>query len=425
MAAPQYQRAHRRYTVLAASLAAAAALAVAAVPAQAGHAVPGQLLVGFKKGVSNSARKQLVQNAGGTIRARLAHIRGAVVHVRHGVALKLLRRRLKARPEVRYAEPDFYERSSRVPDDPLFTTQYALGTSSSGSIDAQKAWDSRTGCAKVAVLDSGIQANHPDLKQNIWHNTGEINGNGKDDDHNGYVDDYYGVNLLTGRGSGGDENGHGTHVAGIIASDGNNGTGVSGLCWSSQLIAVKFMDAKGVGATSGAIKGIEYAVHEGALILNCSFGSSEKSSAFQDEVKYAKSKNRLIVVAAGNDGKNLDSKPSYPAAYPEANILTVAATTAKGGLASFSNYGKNNVDLGAPGDAIESTWLKSGYRKLSGTSMAAPYVAAAAAMLSARKSGQSYMDLKNALTKSVRRVNALKGKTVTGGILDIAAALKY
>ena len=404
-------------------LGAVAALAVAATPAQAGTAVPGQLLVGFKKGVAVSAQKQLVQRAGGTLRGRLRHIRGAVVGTRRNLALRVLQRRLRARPEVAYAEPDFYLSASRVPDDPMFANQYSLGTSPLASVDAQPAWDARTSCSKVAVLDSGIQYNHPDLAANVWHNPNEIKGNSKDDDKNGWVDDYYGVNLVNGRGSGVDDDGHGSHVSGIIAGHGNNGAGIAGLCWSSKLMAVKFMDSNGRGSTSDAIDGIDYAIHEGARIINASFGSSQKSSALQDEVDYAKSKNTLLVVAAGNNGQNIDSTPTYPAAFSEGNILTVAATTSTGALASFSNYGKKSVDLGAPGDNILSTYLNSGYKTLSGTSMAAPLVTAAAAMLSAQKSGQTYADLKNALRDHARADGALAGKTVSGGILDLASAL--
>jgi thermitase len=400
-----------------------AALCMGAATAHAADAVPGQLLVGFKTGVSPSAQRQLVEKAGGAVSERLRHIRGAVVRTRGHLALALLRRRLRALRQVAYAEPDFILNSSRAPDDPLFADEYSLSTSPLGSVDAQPAWDSRTGCAKVAVLDTGIQYNHPDVSANVWHNPNEIKGNNKDDDHNGYIDDYYGVNLVNGRGSGVDDEGHGTHVSGIVAGRGNNGTGISGVCWSASLMAVKFMDSSGHGSTSDAIDGIDYAVHEGARIINCSFGSSKKSSALQDEVDYAKSKGTLLVVAAGNNGQNIDSSPSYPAAFTEGNILTVAATTSSGALASFSNFGKKGVDLGAPGDNILSTYLNSTYKTLSGTSMAAPIVAGAAAMLRAKDSNLSYTDIKNALRNHTRPDPALSGKTVSGGVLDVAAAL--
>src|SRR5436190_119192 len=398
-------------------------LCVSAAPAHAATAVPGQLLVGFEKGVSASAQQALVEKAGGAVRDRLRHIRGAVVRTRHHLALAVLRRRLQALPQVAYAEPDYFLNSTRAPDDPLFTNEYSLSTSPLGSVNAQPAWDSRTSCTKVAVLDTGIQYNHPDVSANVWHNANEIKGNGKDDDKNGWVDDYYGVNLVNGRGSGVDDEGHGTHVSGIVAGRGNNNTGISGVCWSASLMAVKFMDSSGHGSTSDAIDGIDYAVHMGARIINCSFGSSKASSALQDQVDYAKSKNTLLIVAAGNNGQNIDSKPEYPAAFTEGNIITVAATTSSGALASFSNYGKKGVDLAAPGDNILSTYLNSSYKTLSGTSMAAPLVAGAAAMLRAKDSNLSYTDIKDALRNHTRPDGALSGKTVSGGLLNVSAAL--
>jgi thermitase len=399
------------------------ALCLMCAPAHAATAVPGQLLVGFEKGVSPAVQQRLVQGAGGALHARLAHVRGAVVRARSHVALRLLTLRLRALRQVRYVEPDSYLRASRAPDDPLFANEYSLAGGGAGSVDAQPAWDSRTSCSKVAILDTGIQYNHPDISANLWHNPHEIQSNGKDDDGNGWVDDYYGVNLVKGKGSGVDDEGHGTHVSGIVGGRGNNATGIAGLCWSTSLMAVKFMDSSGRGSTSDAIDGIDYAIHEGARVINCSFGSSKKSSALQDEVDYAKSKNVLLVVAAGNDGDNIDSKPIYPASYTEGNILTVAATTANGGLASFSNYGSKAVDLGAPGDKIFSTYLSSTYKTLSGTSMAAPLVSAAAAMVRAKDTSLTYTDIKNALRAHTRPLASLSGKTVSGGVLDLSAAL--
>jgi thermitase len=406
-----------------AALAALLAAAALAGPASAADSVPNQLIVGFKKGSSADAQRSLVRGAGGELRSRLAHIRGAVVRPRSRLALGVLIRRLRASRQVSYVERDYYLGASLTPDDPLFANEYSLASNGLGSVQAQGAWNSRTSCSKVAILDTGIQYNHPDLAANVWHNPHEIQSNGKDDDKNGWVDDYYGVNLVKGKGSGVDDDGHGTHVSGIVAGRGNNGTGISGLCWSSSLMAVKFMDSSGRGSTSDAIDGIDYAVHEGARIINCSFGSSKKSSALEDEVQYAKGKNTLLVVAAGNNSQNIDSKPLYPASFTEGNVLTVAATTSLGGLASFSNYGKKSVDLGAPGDKIFSTYPTSTYKTLSGTSMAAPLVAAAAAMLRAKDSGLSYGDIKSALRNHTQALGSLNGRTVSGGLLDLAAGL--
>jgi thermitase len=399
------------------------ALCVGATSAHAASAVPGHLLVGFKSQATSQLQQRLVEQAGGRLTRRLAHIRGGVVSARSHVALALIERRLRASSAVRYVEPDFYLQTSKAPNDPLFANEYSLASSGAGYVNAQPAWDSRTNCSKVAILDTGTQYNHPDISPNLWHNPHEIQSNGKDDDKNGWVDDYYGVNLVKGKGSGVDDDGHGTHVSGIVAARGNNANGISGLCWSGSLMAVKFMDENGRGSTSDAIDGIDYAIHEGARIINCSFGSSKKSSALNDEVNYAKSKNTLLVVAAGNNGQNIDSDPIYPASFTQGNILTVAATTASGALASFSNYGKKNVDLGAPGSNIFSTYLGSTYKTLSGTSMAAPLVSAAAAMLRAKDSDLTYTQIKDALRDHTQPLASLSGKTVSGGLLSVSAAL--
>jgi subtilisin family serine protease len=395
------------------------------VPAQApaADAVAGRLIVGFRDGTSADRAATLVQAAGGQPTRRLRRINAVVVRPRARGGTSGLSARLGRLREVRYVEPDFYLRASRVPDDPFYLRQYALQSGGNG-ISAPTAWDGRTSCSEVATLDSGVQTDHPDLKGNIWHNPGEIEGNGKDDDHNGWVDDYYGVNIPNGSGSGSDADGHGTHVAGIIAGHGNNATGVTGACWSSSVMPVRFMDSHGRGSTSDAVTGLDYAIHEGAKVVNCSFGSSSKSSALQDAVDAAESKDVLLVVAAGNDGDSIESKPEYPASYGQGNILTVAATDANGALASFSNFGSKSVDLAAPGDSIYSTYPTSGYKYLSGTSMAAPLVAAAAAMLRKQDPRLSAAQIRSALKTSVDPVAALAGKTVTGGRLNLARALQ-
>jgi subtilisin family serine protease len=396
---------------------------LAAAPARAADAVPDQLIVGFRGDIAQRAAAQVVERAGGRTAGRLDRIGASVVRPRGTTRTSDLRERLEGHDAVRYAEPDYYVRASAAPDDPFYPRQYALLTGGNG-ISAPTAWDERTACSKIATLDSGAQYGHPDLKGNIWHNPDEIKNNGKDDDKNGFVDDYYGVNVSKGSGSGGDDDGHGTHVAGIIAGHGNNGTGVTGTCWSAQVMPVRFMNAQGRGSTSDAVTGLDYAIHQGAKVVNCSFGSSSKSSALEDAVKTAKSKGVLLVVAAGNDGESIESHPEYPASYTQGNILTVAATDADGNLASFSNYGSKSVDLAAPGDQIYSTYPTSSYRYLSGTSMAAPFVAAAAAMLRKQDPDLSYSDLRSALKASVDPVSALAKKTVTGGRLDLAKALE-
>jgi thermitase len=406
-----------------------AAAFVAGAPAAASasasaDAVSGQLLVGFDGDVSAAAQRHVVERAGGRLVRRLAHIGGTVVHVRDKhLALSVLRRRLHALNGVRYAEPDYYLKTSTTPDDPLYAQQYSEAASGPGAVGAPVAWTAHTSCAKVAVLDTGAQYDHPDLKGNIWHNPREVAGNDKDDDHNGYVDDYYGVNIPKGRDSATDDDGHGTHVAGIIGGRGNNATGISGTCWKASIIPVKFMNSRGKGSSSAAASGIDYAVRMGAKVVNGSFGASSKSTALADAVDYAQKQGVLLVFAAGNDGTSNDAAPEYPAAFTNTNIISVAAVTTTGALASFSNYGVKSVDLGAPGDGILSTYLGSKYKVLSGTSMAAPIVAAAAAMLRSRDAHLSYGQIRSALLSSTRPDPALAGKVAHPGVVDVGSAL--
>src|SRR3954471_22336870 len=400
-------------------------LAAMAAPAHAAtDAVSNQLIVGFEKNVSSSKSKALVEDAEGKLVRRLSSVRGSVVRPgRSGLALGTLTKRLRKADGVAYAERDYYLNKSVTPDDPLWPSQYALAPTGPGAIQAPAAWDASTKCSQVAVLDTGTQTNHPDLQPNVWHNPHEIDDNNKDDDKNGYVDDYFGINLVAGKGSGEDDEGHGTHVSGIIAGHGNNATGGAGLCWSGSIMPVKFMNSKGKGSTSDAIDGIDYAVHEGAKIINCSFGSSSKSSALQDAVDSAQDKGVLMVIAAGNNSESIDTSPEYPAAFTNSNIITVAAVTSTGALASFSNFGAKLVDLGAPGDNIISTYPTSTYKTLSGTSMATPMVAAAAAMIRHEDTSQSYKDIRSAILSHTSPDTALSGKVVHPGVLDVAAAL--
>jgi subtilisin family serine protease len=316
-------------------------------------------------------------------------------------------------------------RASKEPDDPQYDVQYALAAPGTGSISAPPAWDTKSSCTKVGVLDTGAQTDHPDLVDNLYVNSADKPNNNKDDDKNGWVDDNIGIDLVAGKGDGEDDNGHGTHVSGIIAAKSNNDTGVSGTCWKGSIVPIKFMDSKGRGSTSDAADGIEYAIKRGIKIINCSFGSTSKSSALQDAVDDAQDKGVLIVVAAGNDGDNIDTEPEYPASFTNSNILTVAASTSSDTLASFSNYGPDSVDVAAPGDNIRSTYLGSTYKNLDGTSMAAPYVSGAAALLKAANSDATYTDLRTALRKKVDKPSALDGKVVYDGRLNVQKALDY
>ena len=380
------------------------------------------LLVQFRPGVLDTDRRRAISDAGGRFGLRLGLVRGASVTVADGDTLEALRDRLRAAPGVLRVEDNAPMAVAKNPNDPGFEQQYALAESADNDIDAPAAWNRLTTCATVAVLDTGIQLNHPDLKQNLWTNGKETN-NGLDDDGNGYVDDVNGVDTVTGRGSGEDENGHGTHVAGIIGARGNNGRGISGLCWKVKIINVRIMDADGRGYVAQQVAGIEYALRAGAKVINCSFGGPDSSDVMRDAIAEARKQGALIVAAAGNDGVDTDKRPFYPASYPDSNVLSVAATDDRDRLASFSNYGDKTVDLAAPGDAVGSTYLRSDYRYMSGTSMAAPYVAAAAAQLREFKSSWDAGDISFRLRQKGDELSSLRGKTAFGERLNVYRAL--
>ena len=276
----------------------------------------------------------------------------------------------------------------------------------------------------MAVLDSGIDTDHPDLKDNIWVNEDEVNGNGRDDDKTGYVDDFKGVDLIDGkRVRRWTKNGHGTHVAGIIDTRVATTTGASAACAGrprSSRCASWMPTGRGTAATHAAGSSTPWTSARTSSTPATRRPRRARPNATRSDTPPTTTP--LIVAAAGNDHKNIDKSPIYPAAYPDDNVLTVAATNEKDQLASFSNYGKVNVDLAAPGDAIPSTWEHSDYRESSGTSMAAPLVTAAAAML--RKEGvDSYQQIRKLLLKNADDKSKLKDKVASGGRLNIRRAL--
>jgi subtilisin family serine protease len=305
--------------------------------------------------------------------------------------------------------------------DPLLSDQWAL--SEPQAIGAQEAWKQSHGDGVVvAILDSGVQLNHPDLAANLWKNPGEVPGNGKDDDGNGYVDDVNGANMFTDNGNVNDDEGHGTHVAGIVAARAGNGIGGSGLAPAAHIMAVKVLDSNRSGNSSLLASGIRYAVDEGARILNVSINGDGTSSDLTAALHYATEKGATIVASAGNNSRNLDLTPSYPASSTEPSVLSVTATDERGGIVGFANRGLRSVDLAAPGDTILSTARGSGYETRSGTSMAAPYVTGALALLSAARPDLSEAALRDALMSTAPKRSILSG-LLGGGGLDVGAAM--
>ncbi len=334
-------------------------------------------------------------------------------------------------PHVEYVEPNYEIQLNVTPNDTYFDHLWGLNNDGQQSgtpdadIDAVEAWDNvNSGEVIVAILDTGIDYTHPDLQDNIWRNTGEIAGNGIDDDNNGFVDDYYGYhfNIFGNDSDPFDGHSHGTHVAGTVAATGNNSFGVTGVAYQvASVMAVKVLSDSGSGYTSDIAAGIRYAVDNGATVINASLGGGGYSQTLYNAINYARQNNVLFVAAAGNNGSNNDSRPTYPASYNLDNIISVAATDRNDQLASFSNYGQS-VDLGAPGVSILST-VPGGYSFYSGTSMAAPHVAGAAAVLRSQIPGASYADIKNLLLENVDVVSGLNNLVATDGRLNLNHAL--
>ena len=388
---------------------------------------------------------------------------------------------LSARPDVALVKPNYtYESTALSTSDPLVGEQWALdndgsfqleeqenrypvfddpfempsapwqwiapwwmwsaGGSTAGSIQVQavpgidiglaEAWGLYDGGSRdvvVALVDTGIDYTHEDLAGRIWTNVDEIPGNGIDDDGNGYVDDVYGWNFYSDTNDVyvGTEDAHGTHGAGTIAANADNGTGIAGIVQSDRVkvMAVKALGGSdGSGTTASIIQAIQYAEANGAQICNLSLGSSQNDPALYRTMA---SSDMLFVVAAGNDGTDLETSPSYPASYDLDNVISVANIRYDGELDPTSSYGAASVDLAAPGSYILSTTPGGTYSYMTGTSMAAPMVSAAAAMVYSAFPNATLADVKDILLASVQKLDSLSDRTATGGMLDLGAAMAY
>ena len=321
-----------------------------------------------------------------------------LVHLksRDGAAVDDAVERLSANPHVAYAEPDYLEDLHLIPDDPLNSRLWGLQ-----SIHAPAAWNYTTGSDQVAVgvIDTGIDHTHPDIRANMWASPDGQLENG----WNFAGNDRYSMDL----------NGHGTHVAGTVGAVGNNGIGIAGVCWKVKTVSMKF----GLDVAS-AIAAIYFANQFEIPILNASWGGRSYSRALKDAIdRYG----GLFIASAGNSGTNNDAAPIYPASYTSGNILSVAAIDPYHTLARFSNYGFESVDIAAPGTGILSLDLQGGYTPKNGTSMSAPHVAGAAALLKAYMPALSASTIKNIILSSAVKIPGLAGKVLTGGALDVNA----
>ncbi|HJQ28686.1 MAG TPA: S8 family peptidase [Rubrobacter sp.] len=404
---------------------------------------PGEIIVTLDQSASQSDLTQLNQQNDASTEEDLPQSKVNVVDLPPDLTVSEGIQAYENSPDVAYAEPNFKLYPTATPNDPLFSRMWALnntgqtGGTIDADIDAPEQWNTNTGSplTVVAVIDEGMDINHPDLKANIYTNTVEANGDkGVDDDRNGYVDDVHGFDFanndasvydpdpLTGKGEE-----HGTHVAGTIAAVGNNGAGVTGVNWQAKIMPLKFLGPNG-GYTSDAVEALDYAVKNGVKISNNSWGGGGKSQALQDAIARADSAGHLFVTAAGNGGAdgigdNNDVTPNYPANYPNSNIISVAATDSRDRLAAFSNFGVNTVDLAAPGVSILSTLPGNTYGNYSGTSMATPHVTGVAALIKSQNPTADDGAMKAQILQFAEKKPSLKNKVATGGRLNAYATL--
>jgi thermitase len=404
-----------------------------------------EVLVKFKSGMTSEAIETLESQLNDRVEDRFENAPGwmAIDDLDNASPADIVAQ-YRSFPEVEYAEenfeieiPDAIDSSLEPlrPHDPQFEEQWALANSGQrggkqgADISATMAWSTTTGSEDVvvAVLDTGVDYRHEDLEKNMWTRPPSMDP--YQDRELGTIDDEYGFNAVDNATDPMDDNGHGTHCAGIIGAEGENNLGIAGVNWKVRIMPLKFMNASGSGTTKDAIEAINYAIERkkagvNVRIISASWGSTQRSRALEDVIRKAYENDILFVAAAGNSSVNNDRQPHYPSSYKVPNVVSVAALDRHDELASFSNYGAKSVAIAAPGVDILSTWLGNSYEEKSGTSMATPVVSGVAALIVAEHPRISVDGLRKKLMDSTDPIVALKGKTVTGGRINAAKALE-
>lgn len=388
-----------------------------------------EILVRFKKDAPALVGSQIL--SGTTIGPSIGLVPGLrAVSLAPGVSVSQALAAYGANANVLYAQPDYLVHSAALPNDSYFGSyQNNLlnigqnGGTPGDDINVAPAWNVTTGNHNiiVATIDSGIDYNNPDLAANVWNNPNVAA------DASTYPNDINGWNFVSNSANVMDDYGHGTHVAGIIGAVGNNGTGVAGVAWNVQIMALKMLDSTGSGSTANAVLAMNYAVGHGAKIINMSWNGGPYSQAFYDAIQSAGAQGVLVVCSAGNGGTNNDSNLSYPASYNLPNMISVAATDASNNMASFTNFG-STVSLAAPGVNILSTYTGNQYVFASGTSMASPEVAGAAVLLWSADPSLTVAEVKQRLLGGTTYIgnvgNNASMPTQTNGLLNVGNSIK-
>jgi len=335
---------------------------------------------------------------------------------------------IKNNPNVEYIEENFIYKTMNAPVDKDFSKQWGLNNDgkNSGSwwsrgiagvdISALKAWEITKGSKdiKIAVIDTGVDYTHEDLKNNIMINTAEKNGlPGVDDDGNGYIDDIYGYDFANSDADPMDGHGHGTHCAGVIGAS-HNSIGIAGIMAHVEILPIKFLTDSGSGTLEGALLAIDYARMRGVNIMSNSWGGGGRSQALFEAIERASNAGIIFTAAAGNESNNNDKNPSYPASYELDNIISVGAMDGKGKKAKFSNYGISSVHVFAPGVDIYSTVTKNKYDKMSGTSMACPHISGVAGLILSHEPNLSAKDVKERIMRTAISSDELSPYAASG-----------
>ena len=402
-----------------------------------------EVLVKFRDGVSLETIEGITARMNDRVEDRIENIAGwTSIDDLDNADADAIVAKYSSLPEVEYAEPNFEISINEagpldpiLPHDPQFNDQWALANSGQrggkqgADISATLAWAKTTGSDEVvvAVLDSGVDYRHEDLATNMWTRPADMAP--YHDSELGTVDDTDGYSAVDGYPDPMDDNGHGTHCAGIIGAEGENNLGIAGVNWKVKIMPLKFMSSGGFGTTKDAIEAINYVIDRkkagvNVRIISASWGSTQKSRALEAVIRKAYENDILFVAAAGNATVDNDRRPHFPSSYNVPNVLSVAALDRNDQLARFSNYGAKSVAIAAPGVEILSTWLGNKYEEKSGTSMATPVVSGVAALILAENPGMSVDDLRKKLMDSTDPIVALKGKTVSGGRINAAKALE-
>ena len=405
-------------------------------PTSPPDAAPNEVLLKFASGLGAAQRDGILKGRGAGRIKRFASLDIDYVRLPSSANIHAQINALRKVEGVLAVQANFRRRviTNRLPttpNDPLFLDDTLWGIK---KIKAPEAWSTfipGSPAVIIANIDTGVDYTHPDLAANMWRNPLEIPGNGVDDDLNGYVDDVHGIDVANGDGDPRDDQGHGTHTIGTAAAVGNNGIGVVGVTWNTRVMSCKFLDASGFGTDAGAIECFNYIVAmrsrgENIRVTSNSWGEQRtpglQSTVLEAAIDTAGAVGILNVFGAGNDGTNNDTQPFDPASYASPSIIAVASSNANDRRSFFSNYGATSVDIAAPGENIVSTYPGGAYESASGTSMATPHVAGAAALLMGMNPGLTPLEVKQLLMSNADQVGNWAGKVASNGRLNVFRA---